>query len=444
MSAIEVGAPMLRFDLHPHQVALGDLLDAGHETTAISWPRRAGKTTAVWSWILGRCETVPDSQWIVTAQTGVKARDRFMAVARSLERFYPVENGGPRIFRGAGHEAIEWSNGSRLTAVAPKPESFRGDGACVYVDEPQEFTPAQSEDLRQGVMPLLDTLDGGQVILSGTPGKVRAGWFWSALEAGRNGAPGYGLSEHAAPEHADVEDEAVWIATHPGIGTLTTLPKMRARRAGLSVPQWSMEYLGMWPPDSGTSAIDQVAWRAGATPVLPRPERFGVAFDVAPDGSSAAVVGAWRDGDGVAHIGVLEHRQGTAWLPKSVHTLATKYRVPVRYDAIGANHGPAAEISKLRGVRLVASTAKDAQGAAQRLVSDLSEGRLRHFDQVSLNAAAEGAAWRQTEGGRYFARKASANDVCPLVAASLALWQFDSEPDRVPTRIVVATAQGRR
>lgn len=438
MSTIETGARMLRFSLHPHQLALGDLLDAGTETTAICWPRRAGKTTSAWAWLLGRCETIPDSQWITTAQTGIKARDRFMAVARSLERFYPQEAGGPRIFRGAGHEALEWANGSRLMVVSPKPEAMRGEGACVFVDEPQELTPAQSEDLRQGALPLLDTLPDGQIVLSGTPGKVRAGWFWSALEAGRKGAPGYALSEHAAPEHADPEDPAVWQATHPGIGTLTTLEKMQARRAGMSLPQWCMEYLGWWPPDSSTSALDMDAWARSQIAVEPRPDRFGLAFDVAPDGSSAAVCAAWRDAGGVARIGVLEHRNGTSWVAKAVHSLATKYRVAVRLDNIGANTAVLAEIDRLRGVRTIPGGVRDAMGAAQRLASDLAEDRLRHFGQSSLTTAAEGAAWRQTEGGRLFARKASAGDVSPLVAASLALWQHDASPDRERVRIVTS------
>lgn len=437
MTTIETGAKMLRMDLHPHQIALGDMLDARIETTAICWPRRAGKTTSTWAWMLGRCETVPDQQWITTAQKGTKARDRFMAVARTLERFYPQDDGGPRIFRGAGHEALEWKNGSRLSVVAPKGEAFRGDGANVYVDEPQELAPAVSEDLRQGALPLLDTLEDGQIILSGTPGKIRAGWFWDALEAGRRGAPGYALSEYAAPEHADPEDEEVWKATHPGIGTLTTLEKMRARREGMSLHQWTMEYLGWWPPDLSTTALDLEAWARSEVPVVARPDRPGLAFDVAPDGSSAALMAGWRD-EGVAYLGVLDHRHGTSWLPRAAADVASRLRVPVRYDAIGANHGVAAELGRMRGVTLVSSTVRDAMGAAQRLASDIAEGRLRHFGQSSLTAAAEGAAWRQTEGGRLFARKASAQDVCPLVAGSLALWQFDQTPARQPVRIVTS------
>ena len=159
MRTIETGASMLNLSLHAHQLALGDLLDTGAETTAVCWPRRSGKTTATWAWLLGRCAEVPDSMWVTTAQTGIKARDRFMAVARLLERHFPEDAGGPHVYRGAGHEALEFDNGSRLVVVAPKGEAFRGEGASVYVDEPQEFDVPRSDDLRQAVYPLLASGD---------------------------------------------------------------------------------------------------------------------------------------------------------------------------------------------------------------------------------------------------------------------------------------------
>ena len=132
---------------------------------------------------------------------------------------------------------------------------------------------------------------------------------------------------------------------------------------------------------------------------------------------------------------ILEHRQGVSWLPRTAHAIARKYRVPIRYDSIGANHGPGTEIQRLRGVTLVPSTGRDAMGAAQGIVSALSDGSLRHFGQASLTEAADGAAWRQGDGGRYFARTASVNDISPMVAASLALWQADQTPSRKPMRI---------
>lgn len=431
---IEVGARMMGMGLHPHQLDLGDLLDSSTETTAICWPRRAGKTTSTWAWMLGRCETIPGTQWITTAQSGIKARDRFMAVTRLLERHYPEDDGGPHIFRGAGHEAFEWANGSRLSVVSPKGESFRGDGAHVYIDEPQEFDPVKSDDLKQGVMPLLDTLDAGQVVLSGTAGRLRAGWFWGALEAGRKGLPGFALSEHAAPDLADPNSDEVLLAAHPGIGTLTTLEKMQARRAGMPTPMWAQEYLGIWPPDSSQSALDLALWNRADVPQEPLPDRFGLAFEVAADTSSAALVAAWRDEQGVGRLGVLEYRQGASWLPSVVAQVARKYRMPVRYDAIGANHGIAASLERQR-VSLERSPAKDVQAAEQLVALNLSDGLLVHFGQASLTAAVEGSSWYQTESGRYLARRPGVADISTLKAGALALYQFDRMPASRSIRI---------
>lgn len=77
-------------------------------------------------------------------------------------------------------------------------------------------------------------------------------------------------------------------------------------------------------------------------------------------------------------------------------------------------------------VKLAPQRLADMQGATQRLVSELAEGRLRHFDQKDMNLAAEGANWRYVgEGGRLFGHKASTNSIVPLTAAALALWQYD-------------------
>jgi hypothetical protein len=89
-------------------------------------------------------------------------------------------------------------------------------------------------------------------------------------------------------------------------------------------------------------------------------------------------------------------------------------------------------------VALVPGYLKDAAAAAQLIVSNLGDGILVHFDQSSLNAAAEGAAWRQTEGARLFARRLASTDTAPLVAASLALYQFDQMPARTAGALTFA------
>ena len=459
-----IGARMMGFELTPQGETVARVLESVDSDGMPTWPqvgllipRRATKTTTCWSVVLGRCATIPGYRVVTTAQDGTRARQKFREVARSLEAA-GFEDGIGTIRWANGSERLEFENGSVLWVVPPASGAFRSEAAdAMFFDEAGELDPVKSEDLLAGALPLMDTRPRGQVIVAGPPAKVRAGLLWDMLEEGRRGEPGAGIVEYSisddettvlwpdGPEGDPVLDEEALRRVHPGVGTLTTMAKMRQRFAKMDLPTFEREYFCRFPFDASVSAIDPKVWAGAAVAVLPRPERFGVAFDVAPDGSAAAVCAAWRDEAGMAHVGVLEHRSGASWLSAFVHGLVKRYRVPIRYDAIGANHGPAAEMSRLRspGVDLVSCGWKDAQAASQLLVDNLKAGALFHFDQKSLNAAAEGAAWRQTDGGQMFARKGSSSDVSPLVAAALALWQFDSMPKRQAVRISSSASRGR-
>lgn len=437
------GAEMLGMTLHPHQLALGDLLDQRIETTAICWPRRAGKTESIWCWMLGMMDLHEDFKIVTTAQTGVKGRERFLDKARRLDRFYPQDAGGPVIKRGAIVD-MTFKNGSRLWVVAPDEDAFRGDAAnVVFFDEAQSYSLQQSKDLKQGALPLLDTVMDGMVVLAGTPGPARSGWFWDALEAGRDGKPGHTLSEYAAPDEADPHDEQVWVDTHPGIGTLTTLDKMHARHAEMDPVAWSQEYLGMWPLSAVSRAIDYEAWKACALPALPdRPERFALAYDCHPKDASAALVAAWRDEEGNAVFGLLHRQNGTKGFSKVVYDAVTKHKVDVHYDDIGPSHEVAEVLgreAKSRN-RVKKVTTKDLQAGQMSLVRQIRDKTVRHPDQPGLNTAAEMLQWKENrEFGRTFGWLASGGDISPIRAAAMALWAYDSQKAPTKTAILVAT-----
>ncbi|WP_157741343.1 phage terminase large subunit family protein [Jiangella sp. DSM 45060] len=442
------GAGRLGLTMHLHQLELGQLLDEGTTTTAVQWPRRAGKTTGCWSWLIGRCDLEPDTNIMVTAQTRQKARERWYDVKRMLDRHWPEEAGGPKIREGKGDEAFEFRNGSRLWIVAPESGSVRGDAVdVVYVDEPQELAPDVSLDIKQAVMPLFDTRPQGQVVLSGTPGKVRSGWYWEALStglAGRTGivrgryAKGTAVSVYAAQPDDAWDDDDVLLRVHPGIGTLTTLERILERREeASSALAFAMEYLGIWPGTDDSRAIDAGLWAAGAAEFAEKPRRFGLAFDVSPDSSTAALMAGWRDDDGIAHVEVLLHADPRA-VGREAYRLWVKHKVPIAYDAIGANLEVAEMLARSKPKpKTTPMGTKDVVTAEAALVSALRAGELHHPDQKALNAAADGAAWRTLgDSGQLFGRRASAADITPIVGGSVALLAFD----RLPKRAAVVVA----
>ncbi|MDF9877470.1 hypothetical protein M2316_002817 [Cellulosimicrobium cellulans] len=462
ITAPELGAMMLGLPLFEQGRHVARVLEArrggeaAFKQVTVQLPRRATKTTSIWATILGRAATREGYRCVVTAQRGTVASRILLEhgemLLRNGEAVESREARGdtsrPVLFRSGGREHIDFPNGSRIWVVPPEAGAVRSAAADdVVIDEAGEFEGDKGRDFLLGVLPLMDTKGPlAQLIIAGTPGKLRSGMFWESLEEARAGADDeLGIVDYSASDADDPEDRAVWERVHPGPSSLlpdgralTPMRVLERRYEKLGPVGFAREYLCLWPLDASVSAIDMAAWDEHTVPMEGLPERFGLAYDVAPDGSSAALCAAWRDEDGVARLGVVAYEMGVSWLAQRAHAVAKKHRVPVRYDGIGANHGPAQEIERLRGVTTTVGYAKDAMAAAQLLVSSLADGKLAPFDQVSLRAAADGAAWRQTEGGRLFARKASAGDVTPLVAASLALLQFDQMPARQPQRIVTS------
>lgn len=450
------GSELLGFDVKPQGLAIGCVAQAIREDgrplyrqVGIQVPRRAAKTTSTTELALGRMAKVPGYKIISTAQTGDIARRMWRDMVQFLDAHYAMTPEDERPYRARianGTEVLTWENGSTWRPVTPSPLSYRSQAADLLIfEEAGHIPPELAADLRAGAFPTMDTRPAGQVWIIGTPGKQRAGMLWDALVAGRAGKPGFGVVDFTIGDDVSIvhEDGSLNVdllaRVHPGIPSgLTTVEILLERFETMSVHDFAAEYAGQWPPDAHTSAIDMDAWRADEVPVTALPERFGLAFDVANDASSAALCAAWRDEDGRAYLAVVDHRTGVSWLAKKAHAVARKHRVPIRYDGVGANLAPAREIERLRGVATESGGMRDAMAAAQVLVSTLTDGNLRPFGQGSLRASAEGATWRLQEGGRLFGRKGSVGDVTPLVAASLALWQFDQLPARQVQRIITS------
>ena len=457
VSVAEAGAALLGMPLFPQGLQVARVMEARrrggkryvYPEVAVEEPRRASKTTAIWSVLLGRCLRIPGYRVVATAQDGSHASDKLIEYMEVLEARGFEEQDLGSLYWSNGKEKIKFANGSVLWRVTPKPGAFRSAGAdAILFDEAGELDPEIGPAMLAGALPLMDTRPNGQVIVAGTPGKRRAGLLWESLERARAKTPGVGVVDYSLRDDEvlvsydddgeRVLDERVLRRVHPGIGTLTTMALMRERFARMQVPEFEAEYGCRWPSSSTTGAFDVDQWAGVKVAPGERPDRVGIAFDCAYDGSSASIVYAWRVGE-TAFVEVVAHRSGTSWVARAAHEAGLKYRrVPVAYDSIGANLDPATGMTRLKPApRLEALPMKAIMGAAQRFTSELHEGRLRHFGQVDLTAGVENTAWRDiTHSGRAFGSKdPSGAAINPVVAASLALWSYDKGKDRQPLGI---------
>ncbi|MFP7760901.1 hypothetical protein [Marisediminicola sp. LYQ85] len=467
-----IGARLLGLDtdrkpIQPQQYVVGDALNAQkpngvplHAVTAISIPRRATKTTSWWAVALGRISNPDRGDYQVgfTAQTQVKARERWLKdLVKPLERQYPDPKESPYIInRQPGASFIECrATGGRISILPPSAESFRGEGfALVGIDEAQEVDAGdESEDLVSGILPTFDTItiegeSAGQLVLLGTAGEHQGGVFWDYLQLGREGKSG--IVEYAAhpdtpvweeglPIEGTTADPEVWKAAHPGAGGLTPMSVIRERFEKMTSRAFCREYLGLWPEGIGSAFINPIKWEAGALTVpMQLPDYYVAGFYVSITGLSAALVAAWRV-DGVAHLAVIKHAEGTSWLKPAVLADHKAHGQAFVYDAKNAAtdvEGQAIKRARVPRLKLVPQNWIHVSTAASLFMKELNSGNLRHYDQQALNLAVRDAVkGQQPQSSRWSFRmsKPDEQDITALEAGALALRAYDElKPKAAP------------
>lgn len=471
-----------RYAIQPQQLWIVDSLNGATDEAVVEIVRRASKTTTIFCWAIGRCACRPGYQVTYSAQSGVKSAARMREWSMRLDRTCPDPEAGVapwrrglgqpskarqrhlalfgddlvasahsepttrgfRILLGMTGQGIYFENGSTFLVYKPDAGAYRGEAGDVsWLDEAQELDPDEGAELLAGLLPLQDTKDNPLTVVSGTAGEARVGPLWDRVNELRTGKTTIGGVDYCAPEDTpweDIEDEerAMELVqlVHPGIGTLTTLEKMRARWRKLPKPQWAREYLSMWPETFGQRAIEDAVWiRAGLPSKPTRPPRVAFGLAIKPRGGSAAIAAAWRSSTGLAYVEIVDHRTGTKWLPERMQELTTKNRgSTIAYDDIGEGRATATEAERLSPKpKLRVQTLRDLGAGCVQFERDLDRGTLRHAHQLGLDAAIEIAAKREVRGDTglwLWTPGEPGADITPLDAATRALRNWDQHHAR--------------
>ncbi|WP_156172676.1 hypothetical protein [Microbacterium sp. Ag1] len=455
------GAELLRFygeaampgrSPQAQQLVVADTLACGHQRNVILLPRRSSKSTSVIAVGLGRAEAREDYRvGILTLTSGKAGRSRFLKdVAPAIERLYPDKTTRPlKIVRSAGQERVEFPSGGSVSWLSSM-DDLRGEAFdLVILDEAGEPDPEKVLEVLAAALPTLDTRPGAQIIAAGTAGRYRAGnllWTWLALaRSGSSGVLDYSVDDQdvtdaqlaawePTAEHPEGNVKNLVLASHPGVGTLTTLESIKNNYETLPIEKFAPEYLGIFG-DSGNAGllIKPKTWtNAGSSAPLPSPEHYALGLVCHPDQQSAALVAAWRDENGIAHILVDRHDRGTDWVAPYLKKHA-KDRVPIAYDSFSAVTQVEVNKAEKSAPRPRTEPQRTAfiKQAAALLMDDLNNGRVIHYDQGPLNRAVEVAVKRKVGMfGWAFGRSLAEDDITALEAASLALRLFDEMPKK--------------
>ncbi len=448
--------------IQPQQLLQADVLNMGRKFTVIMQPRRATKTSGILAWLIGECLANPDlSAAFTICTTGKATRQKFLKeVVPPLERVWPYEDDRPfKILRGAGAEMLKFANGSFLSFVPFKGESFRSDAFDrIVLDEGQDPEPDEVDDVLAAIMPTLDTRPGAQLVIAGTAGGWRQGnMLYDELLKAVKGSPRHAVLAYMAPVsmdpdvthlEADVDPEVIeadWPtaealvrASHPGVASgLTPIDAVEdnwhtlRRKPG----KFAAEYLGVFGKAASTSFIPFDDYnhgrQEGDLPTPPRHFRYAVA--VHPDQTSWSIVAAWRDEEHRPNLAVLGTGPGTVGAYDECRRLYLKYRLPVAFDAgQSANTVVTDRFERTRPKTRTHPLAwAEVSTAHATLYAEIRRRALIHWGHEGMDQAVRDVVKRGTRDAKRWAFGRGDNpdaDITTLEAGAAALKAYDDAP----------------
>jgi hypothetical protein len=405
----------------------------------VTVPRQSGKTTLFLSWQLDRCLS---PRWrhpqrsAFTAQSGKDARDKWLDELYPLLERSKVKRLIVQMTRGIGNEYVSFKTGSLIRLLSTSQSS--GHSKTLQQAVLDEIWHDADDRREQGLRPAMITVGDAQLLVCSTAGtaastvynrKVTNGRLAVAEDSGRDIA----YFEWSASDDWDPEDEESYFSFMPalcpdppcrcgvadgGWRHTVTLDVLRSERQDMDPTEYRRAY-GNRPSMSADFVVPPDVWRRVCDPAA-KPDgvsRFGL--DVAQDRSSAAIVAT----DGKA-IELVDHREGLGWVVDRSNDLTSAHGGVVALDY----GGPAGVLAdSIRKCDRMAG--RDVVQACGGMFDAIVERRVRFraSDAPSdpFTVAVMGAVKKPVGDNWVWSRSASAGDVTPLMAATVA---YASDP----------------
>lgn len=411
---------------------LGGLMVPAYREVIVTVPRQSGKTTLILSWQVQRSigwSGFGPQRTAYSAQTGNDARKKLIEDQVPILEPHRAKLQIKRVLRGMGNEAVEFKNGSRIVLLASSSDS--GHGKTLDLGVKDELFADVDDRRDQAMVPAMATRPAAQMVTTSTMGTALSVPLNRAVERGRaavqqGATSGVAYFEWSAPDDADPDDPSVWWGCMPALGHTITEDVVRHARATLSLSEFRRAFLNIVDGRRGDPVIPSADWAACADTASRPEDPVVLAFDVTPDRSAASIGAAGGD-----HVAVTDHHQGTGWVVSRLLELKGRYRPSmIVCDATGPAGGLLSDLARA-GVEVHPVSTNEHKQACGAFFDAIKERRLHHPDQAALNAAVEGADRRVVADAWLWSRKASAADISPLVAVTLAKWGADqkqSEP----------------
>lgn len=458
IEAVELGRSV-GIDPDPEQeIALDAILsedERGHYVleAAVTCPRQNGKTVALQLSVLHDLFMRDTGLVIWSAHRFRTTQEAHRDLVATITNYDDLRRRVRKIRNANGEEGIELLSGARLDFLARTSSGGGGrglSGDVVILDEALYLTPGMLGSL----LPTLSARANPAVRYGSSAGlresevlrslrdRGRAGgdpslvWVEWASEPGSCARPE--CDHRYGTEGCQLDDVESWRAANPAIGRRISIEYLEAERRALPPVEFMRERLGWWqdPPTIGDSSIlDAEAWQARADTgsQIVDGERITFAVDVSWDRSTAWVAVCGTRVDGRPHVEIVATRPGTEWVTGWLADRVERYGpAAVALQASGAPVSSLLEDMKATlGDVVVGISGADLGRSCGAFYDAATSGPLVHLGQDALDDAVAASVVRPLGDAWVWDRRRSPIDIAPLVAATLALyvWQTDTAPD---------------
>jgi phage terminase large subunit-like protein len=443
----------------------------------ITVPRQHGKTTTVLSVSVWRANAWRRQRILYGAQTGVAAREKWEDEHTPILEAAKAFRGRFRVRKANGREAFIWPKTGSIHGLTTNKE-MSSHGKVLDLAMLDEYFAQVDYRLDQATGPAMITRPNAQKWRLSTAGTSKSVPFnamrtrgRAAVESGRRSKIAF-LDWCALPGMPR-DDPATWrtcmpmLCPDPVRGVCRCSPDWRHTITEDAV--WAeLEALADEPDefDRAYLNISREIGEVDADPNVPTLQEWelladedaiggtvvAIGVDITPKRSHAAIVAAGFTPAGLPRLVVLEHGEGTGWVLESIKRWNVKLR-PVAW-ALDEKSPAATLVLPMDRAGIPRMHDREPQrghlwiptvpqlGAASGDLTDLvRQGQLVHLGQAELAIAVDGAKTRPLGDGIWtWARKIAAADICPLVAATLALAALQRWQDLAKPRAVAAAA----
>lgn len=385
-----------------------------------------------------------------TAHLFRTARDAFADVVACVDRAPELSGRVKKVTYANGEEAVELHSGARLEFLARSKGGGRGLGGKRLVMDEALFLSSESMG---ALIPTLSARPDPQIMYGSSAGTIFSDHLRGLRDRGRAGGdPSLIWVEWCAPggwadppcvsgrtcthvvgtDGCALDDEVLWLRANPALGRRIKPEYVRAERRALPPAEFGRERLGWFDDPADGDALPLEAWRSCVDAGSVASGRPVFVVDASPGLRSAAIVAAAVNADGVPHVEVVEHHAGTDWVVERCRQLLAHDPLAWVVDATGPVGALVPDLA-VAGVEPTQMGVRDMGRACTALAAGAVGRAFRHLDDPILTRALVSASRRDVGDGLWvWSRRRSGGDICPLVAATLALFTLQPPQPAVP------------